>query len=255
MGLSRDSMSWQPRKGQGVGVLAAEAKHFRWAFYFNIETLQRKGSVSPPFNVAQSFLSTSCFSEHSMWLVENLIKQKPFTILWMDFGEICSQCMFLNSSIAALILHILERACEKLAFNFEFNKWQNILTLANEGKCFIWHQWLALGTRLSVVVGTEWTVTIQQQCYQKSTTFLLGPSGKWDHELPSLCVENTHSASYCLLTPFFDYWWFYVLSWIWRMASHFLRATQCFTSISAGLNAVDPLKILGMEPWSSVCKR
>lgn len=109
-------------EGQGAGVLAAKAKRFRWAFYFNIETLQRKGSVSPPFNVAQSFLSTSCFSEHSMWLVENLIKQKPFTILWMDFGEICSQCMFLNSSVAALILHILERACEKLAFNFECNK-------------------------------------------------------------------------------------------------------------------------------------
>lgn len=71
------------------------------ALYFNTEPLQREGSVSPPFNVAQSFLFTSRFSEHSMWLVENLLNRKPFTVSRMDFLEksVVSACFSVLSQL------------------------------------------------------------------------------------------------------------------------------------------------------------
>lgn len=81
------------QEGQGAGILAAEAKRFRWAFYFSIETRQRKGSISPPFNVAQSFPFTSCFSEHSMRLVENLLNRNPSLFYgWISEKSVVRAC-------------------------------------------------------------------------------------------------------------------------------------------------------------------
>lgn len=85
---------------------------------FQYETLQRKGSVSPPFNVAQSFLSTSCFSEHSMWLVENLLNRNPSLFYgWISEKSVVSACFSVPSSLPSFST-FWRGHVKKLAFNF-----------------------------------------------------------------------------------------------------------------------------------------
>lgn len=98
------TLPWQYEEGQGARVPAGGAKDCLVPFISTLKHYREKGLplhliiLLNHFSLLLASVSTVC------GFLGNLLKRKPFAVLWMDLGEIYSQCMFLNSFTVALIL-------------------------------------------------------------------------------------------------------------------------------------------------------
>ena len=102
-GLSSDSLPWPHEEVQDADVPAGQATGYSVPFISTLNHYREKGLtfhlliLLNHFSLLLASVSTIC------GFLGNLLKRKPFTFM-VNFGEIYSQCMFLNSFTTGLIL-------------------------------------------------------------------------------------------------------------------------------------------------------
>lgn len=103
-GFSSDSLPWQHDEGLHTDVSAGGAKGYPVLFISTLKYYREKGLTSHLLILLNHFFLFLASVSTVCGFQGEFIKREPFTVLWMDFGEIYSQCMFLNSFTTAVIL-------------------------------------------------------------------------------------------------------------------------------------------------------